>query len=167
MGFYYSSILDWSFTEAPIQSFADLMTTGPLTAEYIRYVESHWKELIDDYQPDLLWNDIGYPSPYNLNELFAYYYNRLPEGVVNDRWIQIPGFLRGKLGRWLMNTLVQRSLKSGSNSQPKVPHCDFLTTEYSGFDKSRRRNGKPAAASGSRLATTSSKRTPSTRLPRS
>jgi alpha-L-fucosidase len=135
MGFYYSSILDWSFTEAPIQSFADLMTTGPATAEYIRYVESHWKELIDDYQPDLLWNDIGYPSPYALNGLFAYYYNRLPEGVINDRWMQIPTFLRGKLGRWLMNAIIQRSLKSGSNSQPKVPHCDFLTTEYSGFDK--------------------------------
>jgi alpha-L-fucosidase len=135
VGFYYSSLLDWSFTSQPLQTFADLMINVPKTPEYLSYVETHWHELIDELQPDLLWNDIGYPSPYNLNELFAYYYNRVPEGVVNDRWLQIPRFLRNKAGHWLMNALVKRSLRSGTNAQPQVPHCDFRTTEYSGFEQ--------------------------------
>ena len=53
LGCYYSSALDWSFTPRPIQSMADLMTSGPTDRVYRDYVEQHWKELIDRYAADL------------------------------------------------------------------------------------------------------------------
>jgi alpha-L-fucosidase len=53
---------------------------------------------------------MGYPPNSNLLEIFAYYYNKLPEGVVNDRWKQ---FL------------------SNEKKFTKLIHCDFTTPEYS------------------------------------
>ena len=35
-----------------------------------------------------MWNDIGYPAAADLGELFAYYYNSVPDGVINDRFTQ-------------------------------------------------------------------------------
>ena len=46
------------------------------------------RELIDRYQPSVLWNDISWPAGGNLAELFAYYYNAVEDGVVNDRWVE-------------------------------------------------------------------------------
>ncbi len=45
-------------------------------------------ELIDIYDPDILWNDIGWPQKgrEDLKYLFAYFYNKTPDGLVNDRW---------------------------------------------------------------------------------
>lgn len=134
MGYYYSSALDWTFTEKPIRDFADLLTSGPLSAGYARYVEAHWHELIDRYQAEILWSDIGYPPGSNLNALFADFYNHNPQGVVNDRWTQLPGWMRNRVGRWLLNALIRRSLVAGGSPQSMVPHCDYLTTEYSGFE---------------------------------
>jgi alpha-L-fucosidase len=134
MGHYYSSALDWTFTERPILSIADLLTSGPVSQEYLDYVVLHWHELIDRYQTDILWSDIGYPPGGNLYELFAYYYNRHPEGVVNDRWSQIPPVMRGKLGRALINAMVKVIFRQGRSASPRLPHCDFLTTEYTGYN---------------------------------
>ena len=132
-GVYYSSALDWTFTSKPIRSFGDLMTSGPVTHEYRRYVWDHWHELIERVQPDLLWSDIGYPSGVKLAELFAAYYNTLPEGVVNDRWTQTPNMLRNPPGRWVINRMVKAALKKGTMDQLQVPHSDFRTTEYTGM----------------------------------
>jgi len=132
-GVYYSSALDWSFTSAPIRSFGDLTTRGPDSPEYRRYVWEHWQELIERIQPDVLWSDIGYPPRENLAALFAAYYNAVPEGVVNDRWMQIPAFLRNSPGRWVINRMVQTALKKGGMNQTQVPHSDFRTTEYTGM----------------------------------
>ncbi len=134
MGFYYSSALDWTFTRQPIQNFADLVTSGPTTRQYIDYVEKHWMELIDRYDPWLLWSDIGYPPSYSLPRLFAYYYNRKPEGVVNDRWFQLPAFLHNPLGRLILKQMMKRIMQSSSAALPKVPHCDYLTTEYVDYE---------------------------------
>ena len=89
MGFYYSTSLDWSFNLGPIDARITDMTNGITTPEYTEYVKNHWNELIDDYEPSILWSDIGAPPPFDLFELFAYYYNRFPEGVTNDRWDKI------------------------------------------------------------------------------
>jgi alpha-L-fucosidase len=132
-GVYYSSALDWSFTSTPIRSFGDLITSGPVTREYRQYVWDHWHELIERFQPDLLWSDIGYPPGVKLPELFAGYYNSLPEGVVNDRWTQIPGILRNPPGRWVISQIAQAAMKKGTMDQIQVPHCDYHTTEYSGI----------------------------------
>src|SRR3546814_7510911 len=54
----------------------------PQTPEYLAYADTHWRKLIARYQPDLLWNDIGYPAAADLDGLFAEYYAAVPEGVV-------------------------------------------------------------------------------------
>ena len=54
----------------------------------MEYSHAHFHELIDRYAPSILWNDIGYPAGADVSELFAYYYNTIAEGVVNDRWSQ-------------------------------------------------------------------------------
>jgi len=65
------------------------MTNGIITPDYTEYVKNHWRELIDDYEPSILWSDIGVPPLLDLFELFAYYLNKIPEGVINDRWDKI------------------------------------------------------------------------------
>ena len=62
------------------------MLAAPHGPRYVEYVTAHWRELIDRYQPSVLWNDIGWPTDPRLPELFAYYYNTVEEGVINDRW---------------------------------------------------------------------------------
>ncbi|HSD83527.1 MAG TPA: alpha-L-fucosidase [Anaerolineae bacterium] len=132
MGYYYSSALDWTFTLQPIQSMADLMISGPADRAYRDYVERHWKELIDRYEAWLLWSDIAYPPGYSLAELFAHFYNRRAEGVINDRWFQTPIGLRNPLGKFLINLAAQWMARQGKTNTPKVPHCDYVTTEYFG-----------------------------------
>lgn len=86
MGLYYSGGLDWTFESRPIANFMDLYTTAPQSEEYARYAEAHWRELIDTYKPSVMWNDIGYPNKGRVQELFAHYYNSIPEGVINNRF---------------------------------------------------------------------------------
>jgi len=88
MGFYYSGVLDWSFNPNPIKDAVSFLTNGNSSPEYIEYANNHWYELIDRYKPSVLWNDIGYPPNTNVYEIFAYYLNKIPEGVINDRWVQ-------------------------------------------------------------------------------
>ncbi|MHA1723675.1 MAG: alpha-L-fucosidase [Promethearchaeota archaeon] len=117
MGFYYSGSLDWSFNPQPIVDIKTFLKNGVRTPEYIEYANSHWRELIEEYKPDILWNDIGYP-PNNLLELFSYYYNEVPEGVINDRWEQ---------------------LREKGDDFPKVDHSDFITPEYKTFKKIKKK----------------------------
>ncbi len=139
MGVYYSSLLDWSFTPEPIEQIGELMTRASPSPLYRDYVENHWKELIDRYDPWILWGDIGYPPSYNLAELFATFYNHKPEGVVNDRWRQLPRFMFNPVGTFVMKqiikAMVKRMTQSSTPTQPQVPHCDFATTEYSYFQE--------------------------------
>jgi len=86
MGLYYSGGLDWTFTEQPIVTMADLMARVPQTEEYARYADAHWTELTDRYQPAVMWNDISYPKAGKIPELFAHYYNTVPAGVINNRF---------------------------------------------------------------------------------
>jgi len=86
MGFYYSTSYDWSFNPEPIKDRLSDMINGVTTLEYTKYIKNHWYELIDDYGPSILWSDIGAPPLLDLFELFTYYYNNFPDGVINDRW---------------------------------------------------------------------------------
>ncbi len=86
MGLYYSGGLDWTFTSAPITTREELMQRVPQSGEYARYADAHWRELIEEYQPAVLWNDISYPKVGQTREIFSEYYNRVPDGVVNNRF---------------------------------------------------------------------------------
>ena len=92
-GVYYSGILDWTFQPNAIYDFYDEVLNGVSSLKYAKYCRNQYIELIDRYQPDILWNDIGYPLFGGLKKVLAYYYNTVPEGVANNRWHSwwIPG----------------------------------------------------------------------------
>jgi alpha-L-fucosidase len=92
MGLYYSGGIDWLYHDQVIASVGDFFRAIPPSREYLDYATRHWKELIDRYRPCTMWNDIGFPGPVeNIEALFAYYYERVPDGIVNDRWRMAPG----------------------------------------------------------------------------
>jgi alpha-L-fucosidase len=105
-GTYYSGGLDWTFGGLPITDVASMIGAIPQTADYLAYANAHWRELIDRYEPCVLWNDIGYPAAADLDGLFADYFDRVPDGVVNNRF------------DWVRQSAGQI-------------HADFLTPEYS------------------------------------
>lgn len=142
MGVYYSSALDQSYTASAMEDVAGLFSEGgPIDARYARYQFAHWRELIDRYHPSILWGDICYPPRTNMFELFAYFYNEVPEGVVNDRWGQLPLWLhrviRTRPGRALLNALAMRAVKSGRAGNITPPHFDFRTPEFAVMDDIR------------------------------
>ncbi|MFI7108244.1 alpha-L-fucosidase [Nonomuraea sp. NPDC050227] len=92
-GLYYSGALDWHVSDfPPIQSMTDLFTLRRNDEAFARYCFEQAMELIDRHSPDVLWNDIDWPDsgkaagPHSLQALFEHYYERVPEGIVNDRW---------------------------------------------------------------------------------
>jgi alpha-L-fucosidase len=135
MGLYYSSALDQSFTKKPMADVTGLLSEGgPIDKRYAHYQSDHWHELIDRYDPSILWGDIAYPPGTNLFELFAYYYNRNPEGAVNDRWGQLPpwmhALIRTKPGRAFLNAYSMKMLKQGNTGNIQPPHYDYRTPEF-------------------------------------
>ena len=85
-GIYYSSGADWSFGNVPVTRAADLVTTRPPGADYARYVEAHWRELITTNLPDGIWNDTGYPAEGDAQRVIEELYQHVPDGVVSGRF---------------------------------------------------------------------------------
>lgn len=85
-GIFYSSGDDWSYTARPAGQASDVQTSRPLGGDYARYVEAHWRELMERYEPDGLWNDTGYPAAGDAHRLIAEYRARVPDGVVTGRF---------------------------------------------------------------------------------
>ncbi len=86
MGLYYSGGYDWTFVPGPIAKAADYQTVKPQSEAYGKYVDAQFSELIERYQPALLWNDIDYPKSGHPLEIMAEYYNAVPDGVIDDRF---------------------------------------------------------------------------------
>jgi alpha-L-fucosidase len=105
-GLYYSGGLDWTFTPPPIDSFTSMIANVPSSIEYGDYVQAHVDELVARHLPSVLWNDIAWPSAADPNVTIGRYYDRVPDGVVNDRFDML-GVIRGR------------------------QHADFVTPEYS------------------------------------
>ena len=88
MGLYYSGILDWTFKKEAMNSPERWLDHYLATDEYAGYSLSQTRELIRRYHPSILWNDMGYPGQCSLEELFDEYRREVPDGVINDRWMQ-------------------------------------------------------------------------------
>jgi len=141
MGLYYSGGYDWPYNDALLQNPADSFLAMPHTPDYVRYAAAHVRDLIERYRPSILWNDIGWPAGGDLAALFADYYNAVPDGVINDRWVEPPG-RRGTVTDALARAggaLVQRlwplipdERKSLTFSASR--HYDIRTPEYARFD---------------------------------
>ena len=104
-GVYYSGGLDWTFGGLPITDFPSMLAAIPQSDAYTEYVDAHWRDLIARYDPSILWNDIGSPAALDLDGLFEHFYERVPDGVVNNRF-DILGVAAGTV------------------------HADFVTPEY-------------------------------------
>lgn len=94
-GAYYSGGIDWAAAGLPIAHAEQLTdeTREQLTRRlwpkpYGSYADAHYREIIERYEPDILWNDIGYPEDGKAAEMFEFYYGRVPHGVVNDRFME-------------------------------------------------------------------------------
>jgi len=137
-GLYYSGGLDSTFNDRPIGSVAEAMDAIP-RGDYPAYAEAQVRELIDRYRPSVLWNDIAWPAEgKQLWPLFAYYYEQVPDGVVNDRWMPwspLLGVMHTSAARRGLDALVQRQAKKDTGVIPPMPpHFDVRTPEYVVFD---------------------------------
>ena len=114
-GTYYSGGIDWTFEPNVIRVNADVQNATPESPEYVAYADAHWRELIERYQPALMWNDISYPAGSDLGRLFADYYAAVPDGIINDRF-------------------SQRGANGGKRTDPPY---DIDTPEYTSFKETR------------------------------
>jgi alpha-L-fucosidase len=139
-GVYYSGGIDWTFNREPLRTLADFMGSTP-GGSYPSYAEAQTRELIERYEPSVLWNDIAWPSRLPaLLRLFADYYNAIGDGVVNDRWMPRTSasrllrfkFMRRRLDARLKQRMKERGRGAGI-VPPLPPHCDFRTPEYTSF----------------------------------
>ena len=140
-GVYYSGGIDWTFNREPLRTMADFMGSTPGGA-YPAYAEAQTRELIERYAPSILWNDISWPAPLEPElALFADYYNTIPDGVVNDRWLPMTverESLRDPERRRALDAVLKERMKASANRGviPQLPpHCDFRTPEYAAFDR--------------------------------
>ena len=137
-GLYYSGGLDWTFNDRPIGSFGDLPAAQP-RGGYVAYAEAHLRELIGRYRPSVLWNDISWPgSLQQLAGLLAGYYDTVPDGVVNDRfmpWSPLWELAKSPPGRRMLDLYSARSAVAKRGLvPPRPPLFDVRTPEYAVFD---------------------------------
>lgn len=144
MGLYYSGGYDWPYNDALLANPADVVLAVPPDPAYNEYATAHVRELIDRYRPDVLWNDIGWPAGGNLAGLFAHYYDTVPDGVVNDRWLQASGPRNAVVDAAVRaaGTAVQAAWRFLPESWthltfPAPTHHDVRTPEYATFDRIR------------------------------
>ena len=139
-GLYYSGGIDWTFNREPLRTLADFMGSTP-GGNYPAYAEAQTRELIERYKPSVLWNDISWPTELGDElKLFADYYNAIPDGVVNDRWLPMTPE-RAAMRDPKVRAGIDASLKAHMANAPSrgiipqlPPHCDFRTPEYAAFE---------------------------------
>ena len=140
-GVYYSGGIDWTFNREPLRTLADFTGSTP-GGDYPRYALDQTRELIERYEPSVLWNDIAWPTgSAALYRLFANYYNAVPDGVVNDRWVAMTPerrrlrlkSVRRKLDERMKAAFARRTGEAHGIIPQEIPHSDFRTPEYAGF----------------------------------
>lgn len=111
-GTYYSGGVDWTFRGLPTSDMAGLVDSMEHDEVYLAYADAHWHELIERYRPDVMWNDYSYPEGADLDALFDFYLEHVPEGVINNRF-------------------EHRAPIDGIVDPSSDVYHDFLTPEYS------------------------------------
>ena len=141
MGLYYSGGYDWTYNGYVMHRPADAVLATPASAEYREFATAHVRELIDRYAPSVLWNDICWPGGGNLAELFAYYYNSVDDGVINDRWIEsstlrntVADTVTGAVGDVMQAVWKFIPADKKTLTFPGAKHYDFTTPEYAKSD---------------------------------
>ena len=86
MGLYYSGGYDWTFVPGPIRVAADYEKVKPQSDAYGKYADAQMREIIAQYNPAVLWNDIDYPKSGHPLDIMAEYYEAVPDGVIDDRF---------------------------------------------------------------------------------
>lgn len=135
-GTYYSGGLDWTFRHVPIATFGDMMACVPFEDDYRAYALAQYRELIERYGPEVLWNDIAYPDAGDRDRLFDLFRAARPQGVVNDRWTASRRAferLREPGPRAELDAMIKARRASGSDDlMPRDTGIgDFRTPEYS------------------------------------
>lgn len=111
-GVMYAGGMDYTFGGMPMTDIDEFMAAQPDTEEYAAYADAHYRELVERYQPSVLWNDYSYTAKADPESLYRWYVDRVPDGVMNDRFAEISA-----LGG---DDVVEFSAQVG----------DFATTEY-------------------------------------
>lgn len=114
-GLYYTGGMDWLLNSERLDEPFKIYSTILEGERFAAYADAHWRELIERYAPSVLWGDIMYVRGANVPALFADYYNRVPDGVVNDRFA------------------TEFAAPKRPGMQPPGVHYDFLTPEYASF----------------------------------
>jgi len=134
-GTYYSGGLDWTFRHHPIASFPDLLACVPYEDDYRAYALAQWRELIDRYGTEVLWNDIAYPDAGDRDALIAGFRAARPDGVINDRWLASRPLFEGQRdpqARAALNERIKaRAARGAETTQADSGFGDFRTPEYS------------------------------------
>lgn len=129
-GIYYSGGLDVTFNDTVIDDISKMYMAIPQSSIYADYVYAHYFELIDRYKPDILWNDIGLPVVVSAGKIFRYFKEKVPHGVVNDRWkrYRLMGLPLFKL---LKNRMIYNKFNYyAAKHQFGKPHSDFLKLRF-------------------------------------
>lgn len=134
-GVYYSAGLDWTLNPEPIASLGAMRASLPKGELACAMMDAHLRELIRDIDPDILWNDIGYPDADDFHRLIADYYNARPDGVINDRF-QLPTPEHAEMEDPVKRAAFNRSVADALNTPgfafaPDIPDVfDHRTPEY-------------------------------------
>jgi alpha-L-fucosidase len=139
-GVYYSGGLDSRFEPHPVGRFSDLLLAQPRSPAYLAYADAQLRELILRYRPSILWGDISWPGDTaQLAGLLNWYYEQVPDGAVNDRFVPYGPLWRvatTRPARWLVDRAAARAAARDQGLvPPKPPLFDFRTPEYTAFDE--------------------------------
>ncbi|MEM1133545.1 MAG: alpha-L-fucosidase [Pseudomonadota bacterium] len=134
-GVYYSAGLDWTLNPEPMANLGEMRNALPSGSLARKMMLDHYRELIAATDPDILWNDIGYPDAGDLWDLLADYYNDREDRLINDRFqLPTPSHLAmsDPEERIAYNRDVAAALReSGFAFAPDVPAVfDHRTPEY-------------------------------------
>ncbi|HMJ74812.1 MAG TPA: alpha-L-fucosidase, partial [Iamia sp.] len=132
-GTYYSVGLDWTWEDLPIVEPVDALACVPRDPAYAAYADAHLRELVDRYEPSVVWSDIGAPPGFDLRAFLADYLRRVPDGTINDRWVVPPAMLARPRVRTALSAAVRVALPRLPEMGPSSGHplADFRTPEYS------------------------------------